>query len=106
MPLYSIAMGPDPARGELRGHARGVIAIGDLATGVVALGGIARGLVAIGGLALGGDALGWVAVGGGAVGVYAAGGGALGEHVMSATVRDPEAVRFFSELGLRFFSGR
>jgi hypothetical protein len=131
MPLYSIAMGPDPAKGEMRGHAKGVIAIGDIATGVVAIGGVARGLFAFGGLAiggvafgglavgalalggaaiglaaLGGGALGWVAVGGAAAGVYAAGGAAFGEHVLSATVRDPEAVRFFSELGLQFLAGR
>ena len=38
LPLLSIAMGPDPAKGEIRGHAKGVIAIGDMATGWVALG--------------------------------------------------------------------
>lgn len=80
--------------------ARGIIAVGDIATGIVALGGVTVGLftlggvslglllalgalsigtVAIGGVALGllawgGIALGWLAVGGCAVGVYAAGG--------------------------------
>jgi hypothetical protein len=53
LPLYDIAMGPDPDKGELRGHARGVIAIGDFAAGVIAIGGIARGVIAMGGLALG-----------------------------------------------------
>lgn len=84
-----------------RNHwARGIIAIGNIATGFVALGGIAAGLlslgavsfglllalgavtlggvsvggVAIGLLAWGGIALGWLAMGGVAVGVYAAGG--------------------------------
>mgnify|MGYP002510347163 FL=1 len=84
-----------------RNHwARGIIAIGNIATGFVALGGIAAGLlslgavsfglllalgavtlggvsvggVAIGLLAWGGIALGWLAIGGVAVGVYAAGG--------------------------------
>lgn len=130
MPLYSIALGPDPAKGELRGHAKGVLAIGDLATGVVAIGGLARGVIAMGGLAfglvafgglavgglalggaaiglaaLGGGALGYIAVGGAAVGVYAAGGAAFGEHVLSAAAQDPEAVRFFSDFGLRALLG-
>ena len=113
--------------GELRGHAKGVIAIGDFATGFVALGGLARGVVAIGGLAaglfsvgglsigllsafgglaigalaVGGGAFGAVAVGGGAGGYYACGGGAAGTHVVSAIRRDPEAVQFFSEHGFR-----
>lgn len=80
--------------------ARGVVAIGNIATGFVALGGVAAGLLSLGGvsfglllalgavtlgavsiggvalgiLAWGGIALGWLAVGGCAVGVYAAGG--------------------------------
>ena len=53
LPLYDIAVGPDPERGEVRGHARGVLAIGDIATGILALGGLARGVVAVGGVALG-----------------------------------------------------
>lgn len=123
LPFYDIALGPDLARGEFRGHAKGVIAIGDLATGVVALGGLARGVfafgglaaglfslgglsvgllsaiggLAIGGLALGGAAIGGVAVGGGAAGHYACGGGAVGTHVVSAIRRDPEAMQFFRE---------
>ena len=39
LPFYDIALGPDLSRGELRGHARGVIAVGDIATGVLAVGG-------------------------------------------------------------------
>lgn len=35
-PLLAIAVGPDLARGEIRGHARGVVAVGNIATGVVA----------------------------------------------------------------------
>jgi hypothetical protein len=127
LPFYDIALGPDLERGELRGHAKGVIAIGDFATGFVALGGLARGVVAIGGLAaglfsvgglsigllsafgglaigalaVGGGAFGAVAVGGGAGGYYACGGGAAGTHVVSAIRRDPEAVQFFSEHGFR-----
>jgi len=126
IPFYDIAMGGDPARGELRGHAKGIIAVGDIATGVVALGGWARGVVAlgglatglislgglsiglllalgggaIGGLALGGGAVGGVALGGGAAGYYACGGGAAGKYVVSATRRDPEAMEFFESYGL------
>jgi hypothetical protein len=125
-PLYDIAVGPDPERGEVRGHARGVVAIGDVATGLLAVGGVARGVVALGGLALGllsfgglsvgllgaigglaigglamgGAAAGGVAIGGGAVGYYACGGAAAGEHVIDAGHRDPEAERFFREHGL------
>ncbi len=113
LPLYDIAMGPDPEKGEMRGHAKGIIAIGDIATGVLALGGIARGIVAFGGLAaglllgigglstgllaFGGLALGGIAIGGGAFGYYAIGGGAFGRHVISGITQDPETVRFFSD---------
>jgi hypothetical protein len=126
LPFYEIAVGPDLERGEMRGHAKGVIAIGDVATGFVALGGWARGIVAlgglatglfsvgglslgvlaaagglaIGGLALGGGAVGVVAVGGGAVGHYACGGGAAGDYVVAAARRDSEAEAFFREHGL------
>lgn len=126
LPLLAIATGPDPAKGERRGHARGIVAIGDVATGVLAIGGVARGLVALGGVAVGivtfggaslgalaavgglaigtvavgGGAVGWTALGGGAVGTFACGGGAIGEHVVSDMRRDPEAVRHFAEHGL------
>jgi hypothetical protein len=125
-PLLAIAVGPDLSSGELRGHARGVIAIGDLATGFIAIGGLARGVLAFGGLALGGlsfgglsigvllaaggvavgslafggGALGGVAVGGGAVGYYACGGAAAGAHAVSPLSVDPEARAFFREHGL------
>lgn len=121
LPIYEIAIGPDLARGEIRGHAKAVFALGDIATGFVAVGGWARGIVALGGvatgllgigglsigvlgavgglaigaLAFGGGALGVVAVGGGAVGHYACGGGAAGDHVVSPDRRDPEAEEFF-----------
>lgn len=64
--------------------ARGIIAIGDIATGVVALGGIAVGLFSLGGvslgllLALGALSLGAVSIGGVALGVLAWGGVAVG----------------------------
>ncbi len=125
-PLVSVALGPDLEKGEWRGHARGVIAIGDIATGVIAIGGVATGGICIGGLslglasfgglalgvllavggmavggvALGGAAVGRVAIGGGAAGEYACGGGAFGTHVVSASRRDPEAVAFFRDRGL------
>jgi hypothetical protein len=122
LPLYSIATGPDLAKGETRGHAKGVLAIGDTATGIIAVGGfamggiafggVALGLVAVGGfalglllalggaaigaVALGGGALGWVAIGGAAAGYYAVGGAAYGTYVVDAMHRSPEAMAFFS----------
>ena len=120
LPLLSIGMGPDPAKGEMRGHAKGVIAIGDMATGWVAIGALARGGVALGGLsfgvvgfrglsiaaiafgglsigivAFGGLAIGVVAWGGAAVGYYACGGAAFGQYVIRASTQDPEAVELF-----------
>ena len=112
-PLVSIAFGPDAATGETRGWARGLIAIGDIATGFIAIGGIAGGGIAIGGisvgglavggatlgaLALGGAAVGLVACGGAAVGHYARGGGVAGNYVISPHRRDPEAVQLFNTL--------
>ncbi len=121
LPLWAIAIGPDWERGEFRGHARGIFALGDIATGWFACGGLARGLVAVGGLAiglvalgggaigvlvavgggaiggvaLGGGAVGGVAIGGGACGYYAFGGGAAGVHTVSALHQDPVALEFF-----------
>jgi hypothetical protein len=126
LPLYSIATGPDLEKGELRGHAKGVFALGDTATGIIAIGGVAAGvfafggvalgLVAFGGLALGvllavggaaigaiasgGAALGLVAIGGAAAGYYAAGGAAYGKYVLDAMHRSPEAIEFFSQWGI------
>ena len=82
-PWLAIAIGPDADNHEMRGHARGIVAIGDMATGVFAFGGLSRGVVALGGLAMGGIALGGLgigllALGGLAVGYIAAGGAALG----------------------------
>jgi hypothetical protein len=132
IPLFDIAIGPDPSRGELRGHAKGIVAIGDMATGVLAMGGLARGVfsfgglavglvslgglslgvlvavggLAIGGVAIGGAAVGGVAVGGGAYGYYACGGGAGGVHASSGLHRDPEAAAFFRRYGLEDMCGR
>src|SRR5688572_11826068 len=55
-PVIDVALGPKD--GELRGHAKGVIAIGDIATGGIALGGLARGVIAVGGAAFGAFSLG------------------------------------------------
>lgn len=92
-PVYSIAFGPNRATGAPKGHAKGIIAIGNRATGVLAVGGLAQGIVAIGGLSwglftvggctlgiaagVGGVALGGIALGGVAVGISAIGGFAL-----------------------------
>jgi hypothetical protein len=123
VPLISLAVGPDLGNNQPRGHARGVIAIGDIATGVIAVGGFARGLVAVGGLAIGGFtlsglglgflaiggfalgyiaigglAIGYGAIGGLAVGYYAIGGAPIGKFVIGPLHHDPEAVEFFTRL--------
>lgn len=126
IPLLAVALGPDLAAGEMRGHAKGIVAVGDMATGVVAIGGLARGAIslgglsvglvslggltlavvlaigglAIGGVAFGGGAVGGVALGGGAAGYYACGGGAVGAHVISPMERDPLAEELFRQHGL------
>jgi hypothetical protein len=61
LPVIDIAVGP--YRGELRGRARGIIAIGDLALGWIAIGGVARGIFALGGVAIGVFAIGGMSVG-------------------------------------------
>ncbi len=123
LPLWSIAVGPDLERGERRGHARGIFALGDVATGYFACGGVARGVFAIGGLAIGlfaigggavgllvalgggaigglacgGGAMGAIAIGGSACGYYAYGASAAGIHSISSLHQDPEAVSFFQQ---------
>lgn len=114
IPLWEVAMGPDFLRGERRGHAKAIFAIGDIATGLVALGGVARGGVCLGGVAMGlvtvgglsfgflaavggcavglglsvgGLAVGAVAVGGLAVGLLALGGNAVGVLDFGAPLR-------------------
>lgn len=82
-PVIAVAMGPDGM--EQRGHAKGLIAIGDIATGGIAIGGLSFGVVALGGMAcgvcaLGGCAIGVLSAAGGLAisGGLAAGGGAFG----------------------------
>ena len=58
LPLYDVAPGPNPDKKEVRGHACGIVAMGDIATGVFAMGGVARGFIAFGGVALGAISLG------------------------------------------------
>lgn len=78
LPLVHINCGYGPR------WARGIIAIGNIATGFLALGGLSVGLLSLGGvslgllLALGGLALGSVSIGGAAIGLMAWGGFALG----------------------------
>ena len=112
-PLLAIACGPDASKGEIRGWARGIVAIGDLATGLIAIGGIAGGGIAIGGVSfgglsvggvslggiiLGGVAIGYLAFGGVAIGHYAKGGAVIGTYVVGPNRSDPEAVRLFNSL--------
>ena len=87
LPLWAIAIGPDWERGEMRGHARGIFALGDIATGWFAFGGLARGFFAFGGLAIGLFAFGGAAIG----------GLAIGAHTISATHQDPAALDFFKQ---------
>ena len=63
IPMLAIAKGPDLEKGEMYGHARGIIAIGDVATGVFAIGGLSRGIFALGGMALGCVTLGGCSIG-------------------------------------------
>jgi hypothetical protein len=90
LPVVHVAVGGRQADGRYRlGRARGVIALGDVATGLVAVGGVAIGLFSVGGVAvglvaLGGVAIGLVAVGAVAVGWFAAGAVAIGLTAMGA----------------------
>ena len=66
--------------------AAGLVSLGAIALGLLALAGMAMGLIALGGIGLGvvaagGCALGYLAIGGSAVGVYAAGGAAVASKV-------------------------
>jgi hypothetical protein len=95
-PLCEIALGPNVAKGERRGHARAVLALGNIADGVIAVGGISRGIVSIGGIscglcslggvslgllaAMGGVAIAPLALGGVAAGVLASGGAGWNRH--------------------------
>jgi hypothetical protein len=90
LPVVHVAVGGRQADGRYRlGRARGIIAIGDIATGLVAIGGVAVGLVSVGGVAvglvaMGAAAVGLVAVGAMAIGLFAAGAVAIGLTAMGA----------------------
>jgi hypothetical protein len=94
VPVIDVALGPMPERGEARGMAKGIIAVGDVAIGGIAIGSFSAGIVSVGGLgvgvcavggaaaglltAMGGFAIGGYTVGGASVGLIATGGGAVG----------------------------
>ena len=90
LPVVHVAVGGRQADGRYRpGRARGVIALGDVATGLVAVGGVAIGLFSVGGVAvglvaLGGVAIGLVAVGAVAIGLFAVGAVAIGLTAVGA----------------------
>jgi serine/threonine protein kinase len=73
MPLWSIAFGPDLEKGQLRGHAHGIFALGEIATGVFAVGAIAVGVFALAPVSIGLVAVGAVAMGGVAAGAVSFG---------------------------------
>lgn len=88
LPLVHINLGYTRYGFGLR-RAKGVIAIGNIATGILALGGFSIGVVSLGGislglLALGGVALGGVAVAGCAMGIVAIGASAIGVYSLGA----------------------
>jgi predicted Ser/Thr protein kinase len=83
MPLWSVAFGPDFEKGELRGHAHGIFALGEFATGIVAVGAVAAGVftlapISIGVIALGAVAMGGVTMGAVSIGILSFGAVALG----------------------------
>ncbi len=88
LPILHISIGGRQADGRYRlGRARGIIALGDIATGLVAVGGVAIGLLSVGGVALGlvavgALAVGLVAVGAVSIGLMAVGGVAIGLTAM------------------------
>jgi hypothetical protein len=90
LPVVHVSVGGRQADGRYRlGRARGIIALGDIATGLVAIGGIAIGFlsaggVAIGLVAIGGVAIGLVTVGAISIGLVAVGVVAIGLKAMGA----------------------
>jgi hypothetical protein len=90
-PLVAAAWGSDFSRNEARGHARGIIAVGD----VVTVAGVGFGALVIAGVAIAQTAFGGVAIG-----HYAKGGAAIGCHVVSAARVDHSAAVWFDRLSL------
>jgi hypothetical protein len=86
LPVVHISVGGRQVDGRYRlGRARGIIALGDIATGLVAVGGVAIGLLSVGGVALGLVAVGAVAVGLAAVGAVSLGLVAVGAVAIGLT---------------------
>lgn len=86
LPILHISIGGRQADGRYRlGRARGIIALGDVATGLVAVGGVAIGLVSVGGVGLGLIAVGAVAVGLAAAGAVSIGLMAVGVVAIGLT---------------------
>jgi hypothetical protein len=86
LPVVHVSVGGRQADGRYRlGRARGIIALGDVATGLVAIGGVAIGLFSVGGVAIGLVALGGVAIGLVAVGAVSVGLVAIGAVAMGLT---------------------
>ena len=90
LPLVHINCGPGVH------WARGIIAVGDIATGLVAMGGIAAGLISLGALslglllALGALSVGIVSIGGFAVGVLSVGGLSWGVYAVGGVATASE----------------
>jgi hypothetical protein len=85
LPMVHVSVGGRQADGRYRlGRARGIIALGDVATGLVAIGLFSVGGVAVGLVALGAVAIGLVAVGAVAIGLFAAGAVAIGLTAVGA----------------------
>lgn len=80
MPLVHVNTGGKSGRPR---RAKGIVAVGDMATGIVAVGGLSIGIVSVGGMSvgvvtLGGLAIGLIAAGGLAIGAIAIGTIAIG----------------------------
>lgn len=110
IPLWEIALGPDPVKGERMGRARAVFAVGDVAIGGIACGGMTFGGVCVGGMSLGLatlggmsagvlTAIGGMAVGGVAVGGLAAGGVATGGMGIGVVAQGGMAVGVYARGG-------
>ncbi len=109
--MYDIAFGPDPLTGQRVGRAKGLIAVGDVATGGIAVGGMAIGIVSVGGIgigvaSLGGMATGLLAAAGGcslggiAVGGMAAGGLCTGGMALGAVASGGMAIGLYARGGM------
>lgn len=98
LPVLSIALG---AHGEERtGRAKGIVAIGDVATGGLAIGGRATGVVAVGGMAMGGVTLGGLNVGVLGYGGLTAGIGAMGGMAVGLAANGGMALGLLAQGGV------